>query len=352
MTSFNLPKHHAMNRYFREQAANMEVLIENTSEEKLASWRERYNHKKLRPDEIQSLADEHEAVLTAAKSFSLSRGHTKGSKAMPSREKHTLVGYFMEPVRFGHGWPNEEHKSYTEEGLYLRLNKAEFSPKKVIVGIGAGGMALTKHMLERVYERTEVDHEEFADLLHGHMDEAFKALALAEAANFWIERPNARVTAIPYAEGLLIVNTRVLFGKISDGDFGFRMEFPRLKLTDPYINDHFLLPADPSFSKSGMRASQAYFGTTYVNLTTLNDAQLDYYYAFRGLLDDVGDGPVAALAYMTFAPQLPHEKSGSYSLHPQFEPKRRRIQGMLQEGWLKPNETPPFAMLLPFEPGG
>lgn len=341
-----------MNRYFREQAANMEVLIENTSEEKLAFWRERYSHKKLRPEEIRSLADEHEAVLGAAKSFSVSRGYTKGSKAMPSREKHTLVGYFMEPVRFGHGWPNEEHESYTEEGLYLRMNKAEFGPKKVIVGIGAGGMALTKHMLERVYERTEVDHNAFADLLHGHMDEMFKALALAEVANFWIERPKARVTAVPYAEGLLIVNTRVLFGKDSFGDFGFRMEFPRLKLTEPYINDHFLLPTESSTALSDMRPSQAYFGTTYFNLTTLNDAQMDYYYAFRGLLDDVGDEPAAALAYMTFAPQLPHEKWGSYSLQPQFELKQKRIQGMLQEGWLKPNETPPFAMMLPFQPGG
>lgn len=349
MQSFHLPSHHAINRYFREQDANIVDLFDRTDHAKMREWASRYRSKsRLSSEEMKEMADEHEANLVAANAFNILRTHRPPAKAFPQRETFTVEASFMEPIALGQGWIEAGKRPYTENAIYLRQMRVQFKPRKAFFGFSASGLILTQHLLSRVYERTEIGHEAFAKLLHDHIDELITGLALAETGRLWVSNGCDRVTAVPFADGLLLVNTRALFGNEDEGDFGFHMDIPSMRLQQPYINDLLRFDEDIIPRTSDFAGTLALCGTTYFNGQTLSDIQSDYYYAFRALREEVGEEAVTALVYFYFGPNLAHEKWGEFVLKPHLEKRRDRVFSLLSEGWMK-LDTPPIACILPFD---
>ena len=87
--------------------------------------------------------------------------------------------------------------------------------------------------------------------------------------------------AVPFAKGLLLINTRPLFGNEAEGDFGFHMEIPKFKLQQPYINDRFVIDRAVFNATADFSPTICLCGMTYLNLTTLSGAKSDYFYAFQ-----------------------------------------------------------------------
>jgi hypothetical protein len=255
----------------------------------------------------------------------------------------------MDPIGLGQGGVEPGRPPYLEQALYLRIIRADFRVKKATIGIGASGLVLTRHLLSRIYERTEVDHSQFASLIHDHIGELLTNLALAEAAGLWVVSGGSRVTAVPFAHGLLILNTRLLLGSLGEGELGFHAEIPTFRMQEPYINSNFLIDEASLGGKLHFTPTSALCGTTYINLTTLSDAQTDYFYAFEALKEEAGVEAAQALAYIYFCPNLAHEKWGAFFLKDHLQPRSDRALKLLEAGWLKTNGEYPLACILPFD---
>jgi hypothetical protein len=309
------------------------------------SWDEAYAKGRLSSQRIAELADELETVLHYSGAFAVHREHERGSKSLPHREKQSLIAYCMEPLTLGEGWFEDGAKHYAEQALFLRIIKATFGPKKAFLGVGACPLVLTQHMLERTYERTEVSHQAFAAHLHGQIDALVRAVALLDAGELWIADPQNWISAVPFANGLLILNKRLVFGRPEEGHLGFHLEVPRHRLQTPYINANLKVE---KLSTEDFAAFTPNCSLTYYNLATLSDVESDYYYAFQALREHFGEEDLASLALLLFSPNLAHENWGAFGLTDRCEQRRQRVSALLRSGWLKTEKKQPIACMLPF----
>ncbi|EDL48250.1 hypothetical protein [Erythrobacter sp. SD-21] len=345
---FQLPAHHAINRYFREQRENSDHLMDSLCEEPYRTWKAAYQKPRLSSDQVKQLGDSFDATLKASRAFEITRTAKKGTKGLPNREYERVTGFYMEPVTFGEGIHEEGLRPYVENALLLRVARAEFRRKRGFLGIGFSGIALTQHMLSRVYERTGVDHAELGSLINTHVADLMAKLGMAEALGLWTGNAGGRATAIPFANGLLLVNTRLLLGKIRDGDFGFYTRFPKPKSQAPFVNQSLLIDCDKKWREADLQPAITLCGMTYLNLSTLNRDQFDFYFQFEALKADVGQPALAALANHYFSPSLAHERVDTITFSDEQYPKRAKALALLQSGWLTADK-PSFAALLSFE---
>jgi hypothetical protein len=266
-----------------------------------------------------------------------------------------VSGFALEPVGLGQGWADSVANPYVENAALLRCNVADFRRKKGSFGSGISCVVLTQHLLERIYERTEVQRADLGPLIEGQMPDLLRALAVAEAASLWIEVMEegraCRVTAVPFSNGLLIANERYLFGGHEDGGFGFRCEIPSGRMQEPFVNNGRVLGElnGGRYFNGSERPIVIICGVTYMNVTTLNDAEADYYYSFKAALDGCEQGALDALAFLEFGPTLPHEHPPKFMPNAKDETKFERLRGLLTSGWLKPKLSRPLCLLLPYD---
>ena len=105
---FQLPAHHAINRYFREQRQNSDRLMDCLCEEPYRTWKAAYEKGKQSSEQVKKLGDSFEATLNSCRAFSVSKTSKKATKALPNRESQRVTGFYMEPVTFGEGIHEEE----------------------------------------------------------------------------------------------------------------------------------------------------------------------------------------------------------------------------------------------------
>lgn len=346
---FQLPSIYAVRRYVRERQESVRTLTKLISGEHVQGLRDHYSAGKMAAIKLETIANEHEAIFHAAGCFGVKRGHLRGSKAMPQRERHSVAGFFLTPIALGQGGAASGLKPYTENVLMLQVVQTYFAPKKAFIGIGASTLFLTQHTLERVYERTQIDHEQLTGLIHSEVESLLGNLSLADTANLWVLHGNNRLTAVPYANGLLILNTRIVFGNADEGEFGFRIEIPKGRLQTPYMNNGMRLDDLAESSSGDFTPAATVCSLTYLSLEMLGEAQSDYYYAFQALKDSISTDVISALAQVTFAPNMDHERWGGMDLSHEFDRLRARAQTLINKGWLKSDKIQPVGCILPFD---
>jgi hypothetical protein len=221
-----------------------------------------------------------------------------------------------------------------------------------MLGYGTGGLVLPQHLLERVYERTEVEPKHFGAHLHVEVQDLLHGLGLAESVGLWVEGKDDegvgyRMTAVPFSNGLIIVNTRILFGRPEDSEFGFRLSIPSGQFHDSFINAGRLLDSVPATeAHPALQSILVAAGVTYFNVMTLSDAQADYYHSFQVLKNEFGDHLLACLATQYYAPRFPHEPNYVAELTHRGAKSVDRLRAMLKSGWLKRPRSLPVCCLM------
>lgn len=319
-------------------------------------WVRAYKERTISSGGLEEMADEFLEYVQGAGAFALARTRVAPSKALPSREKQVASAYVLEPIGLGQGWWSEQSAPYVENAILLRTASAEFQRKKARLGIGIGGIVLTQHLLERVYERMEIGREELGPLIESEFHDLIRALTLADAASLWIERIEeggvCRVTGVPYSNGLMIVDQRFLFsGGMEGGELGFYVDLRKGEMQTPFVNPSKILSDLPGghYFNAGARPVIVLCGVTYLNMTTLDRDESDYFFGFQALIDEIGGETLDALAHLTLSPLPVHEKVPSYLLADRFLPKTAKLAALLNSGWLKAKLTQPMCVLLPYD---
>jgi hypothetical protein len=350
-----LPPKYEVRDYLKQRVAKMETLGTATTDTLLKGWRDAYRSHSVSTETMRRFGEEYLEYLRIAGGFALGNDYTPPSKALPSKERVTSTGFLLDPVGLGQGWWGENPNPYVENAALLRLGIARFRRKKASVGIGIGCIVLTQHLLERVYERMEIGRNALGSLIEDEFNDLLQALALAELGSLWIRRIEGdracRVTAVPYSNGLMILNERLLLGDIEGGEFGFRLEIPSGRYQTPFINPaRFTTDLGNGRYLDGiLRSATITCGVTYLNALTLDRDESDYFYGFKALMDDVGEQTLNILAYHAFAPLLPHQQTQRFEPPPEIEGKIRRLSSLLNAGWLKAELSQPLCYLLPFD---
>lgn len=351
-----LPAKYAVRDYLRKQGQKQEKLSSDMTDVLLNRFHGAYKKHRIDANALKSFADEYGGYLSQCGGFSLQTSYTPPTKVLPHRERATVSAYAVEPISLGQGWGGDKAKLYVENAALIRFHAAEFRRKKASLGQGYGGVVLTQHVMERVYERTEVDWTVLPALIERELNSLLQAIAVSEICNLWLDHVSEgvggyRFTAVPYSHGLMIANTRMVFGTFADGDFGFRVQIPSGKVETPFVNNDWILDdlTEGRLLRDDNRPVITICGVTYFNVVTLSDREADYYHSFRALMDEIGDELLNAFAYFRFAPTFAHQRHPVFDLNERFGPKIKRLTALLNEGWLKPNITNPLCLLLPFD---
>jgi hypothetical protein len=352
----SLPAKYAVRDYLKKQGQKQSRLSSDAMDVLLDRFVGAYAKRRIDGDMLRAFAEEYSGYLAEGGSFSLQTAYTPPSKVSPHREHSLVKGYAVEPISLGQGWRGPDSKVYAENAALIRCHVGEFRKKKASLGHGFGGVALTQHVMERVYERTEVDWTALPSLIESELTSLLQALAIADLCNLWLDHIDEvggyRFTAVPYSNGLMLANLRLLLGSYSEGDFGWRVQIPSGKIETPFLNNDWVIEELPDgrFLRDDNRPVSIICGVTYFNLMTLSDQEADYFHAYRALMDDIGDGLLDALSYFRFTPTLAHQRHPDLDLRRGgFGPKIDRLKSLLSEGWLKPKVTTPLCLLLPFD---
>jgi hypothetical protein len=353
--SVPLPARYAVRDYLRQQGQRMDALASDMTGVLLNRWRDIYLARGVTTETIKGLAQEYTAHMSDAGGFGFKGEHIPFKKVSPQRERVSVSSFMLEPIGLGQGWWGDGVAPYVENAALLRSARAQFGRKKAHVGVGMGCVALTQHLLERVYERDEVDKSQLGPLIEREVDDLLRALALAEVASLWIERLDegaaCRVTAVPFSNGLMVANERLLFGEYADGDFGFNIEIPTGRMHTPFVNDGKLIEdlGERRYLRGDARPIAVTCGVTYMNVLTLDQDESDYFYGLKALMEEVGFDSLSALAFFTYAPSLTHEHYPTFNLQERFQGKVARLRRLLNAGWLKAEAAHPICYLLPYD---
>lgn len=353
----NLPAKYAVRDYLRKQGQKAGKLSSDTTEILFSRFHDAYAKHRIDGEMLRAFAEDYRDYLGDAGGFSLRTSYTPPTRVSPHREHSAVKGYAVEPISLGQGWRGPGSKIYTENAALIRTHVGEFKKKKASLGTGFGGIALTQHVMERVYERTEVDWTALPSLIEDELTSLLRALAIAHIGDLWLEQISEgdggyRFTAVPYSNGLMLANLRLLFGSYDEGDFGWRVQIPSGRIETPFLNNDWVFQdlRDGRFLRGDNRPVMTICGVTYFNVTTLDQQEADYFHSYRALLEDIGDALLDALSYFTFTPTLPHERHPEFDLRKGgFGPKIDRLKALLNEGWLKPKVSSPLCLLLPFD---
>lgn len=152
------------------------------------------------------------------------------------------------------------------------------------------GLAVTRHALERIYEREKCSHEDFIDKLRADLTHADRTLSFARSANLFKHggrNDTHGVTLLPLGKGLMVVRNIVVAVE-STMNPCYRKEVGRR-----HVIRHRAF-VDPSWScqiedmqgrpVTGYRMS---LGVTYVSQEMLTDEQMAYASLFRREMERV-----------------------------------------------------------------
>lgn len=348
----DVPSRFIIRSYLRRQDANQRTLRNEVRDSLFDEWKEAYARGKLKDPTLEVLSSGFEEHLQKSGGFSVTRKAILPTRAAPFRHRHSVSAFLGAATTLGRNWWEAPEKASREPALMIDFCKMDFMPKKALFGLGFTGLVLTRHVLERIYERTEVSTEAFERLLHDHLGEFVRGVALAEAAGLWLtgERTFSRMTAVPYANGLMIVSNRILWGNVDDGEFGFRIAIPSGKMTSPFISRSTLIDSleEGRYLPPAAQAGVLTCGITYLDLTSLRGEQQDYYYAFQALADSVGPEYLNACVYCYAAPQLSQEQALGVELPENVSRRIERARLLLTE-WLEAREYDPMCIALAYE---
>lgn len=349
----DIPAKYSIRAYLREQSKLAEALVNLLCDDMPVRWLASRLDKFPKDNGIAELGGYFGDRVRELGAFSVHETHTVGTRNLPHRERYDVNGYFVEPITLGSLADQAMTEHFAEDAILLRTINCTFKSKKASNGLGFSGIALPSHVLERIYERTEISREAFPNLIVTELDDMLKGLAVAKECGIAVSQVDGSfpywITAIPFANGLLIVKMKFVMGGFKERGFGFRLEMPSGYFFEPYTSPNRMMTDFGGFHKDVENSALLDCAVTYFNVTTLSEAQSSYYYKFQQLKIEIGDNVLSTIARHIYEPRLPHEPHIILNLSGKPNRLAEELKIMIDGGWIKPKDEYPFSALLPFQ---
>lgn len=344
----DIPARFVIRDYLRAQRDSLGQFQSSTQEGMGQKWMTAYR-KPIRRARILELAGDFKDVCLKFGGFGFETRYEPPTRASPYREKGIVSGFFIKPMALGQNWLLSEAPSFTENAITVEFCKASFGSKRMSHGFGFTGIVLTQHVLERIYERTEVHRDHFENLIHSNLSEFIGGVSIAETVRLWNcnDDERTRVSAIPYSNGLMILRSRLLIAERDEGQLGFQVLLPSGRLVVPYIAPSIYVP-ELLNTTGKLQGALLTCGVTYLDLGMLRNEQQDYYYAFKALQSEMSEDFMKQAMAANFAPRAPHETSEMPTLDHGYQSKVDKL-GRLLKSFTKLETSDPVCCELPYD---
>lgn len=340
MATAVIPPRYAVRNYLRQQMKKMESLTAKDFFALRDRWATNYRGRPNDAAALSRMADEFVAFAKTVGGFGFEVEAPPTSKASPNRNRIRISCQLADPLSFRLGWDTDPSTAYAEPVILLRRFEAELRPKKAVISFSPNYVALTRHTLERIYERTEVEHDAFADLIHSGLNQLLDNFALSHAASLSVAHETSiaenHYRAIPYENGLLIMNSRIVFDPLDEGSLGFRLTIPDRKFTLPFINAMHRLELGELGRERGIMGISVSSSLTYIDIQNLGGARADYYYAFMDFAERLEPSDRQFLRQKILAPEPPHIPGRKFLFKDELQSRIARVDKLLRLGWLTP----------------
>ena len=210
--------------------------------------------------------------------------------------------------------PVDGSAPYDEDVVLVRRLDIEVSANKITYSMATAHLAITRHALERLYERGRCHQATFAQTVRDELLRTLSGLAIATAAEIGSVSPSKPAAyhhhAIPFGTGLMLFDGRLFTDWNSGGDHRMplaqhhHIKNGKSHFRRPYLSrfNSMTIP-HPEKPNDMVWASRVFTTRTYVDREDMTRTKTSYYKTFDTLLDRFDFQPLLQ-AY--FRPR-PHE---------------------------------------------
>ena len=282
--------------YFRDLRVKTRDLAGPVS----AEWFERACAATRRPmtqTTIRGMVDEHQQIIEDHGGFGFIESWTTvlGKPACHS------TGYLPVAARITNH-PADGGAPYDEDVVLIRRLDMEASSSKIAYSMATAHLAITRHALERLYERGRCHQDTFAKTVRDEVMRTLCGIAIAAAADIGHVRPSTPVDyhhhAVPFGSGLMLLDGR-LFADWNDPGAN-RMPLAQHNVIKagksvarrPLLSRFNAMVVDHPEAAGRVWASRVFTTRTYIDATDMTKAKTDYLRAFDRLLEEYDFEPL------------------------------------------------------------
>lgn len=190
---------------------------------------------------------------------------------------------YVQAERFLRTRDNGKSWEMANDAIVLRRSQAIVRPRKIDYCSVPAGMMLTRHTLERIYERKHLNNATFGDELKRMLSEVELRFSFALASNLFVggNANQARAeTMIPIDGGMIIFrNTHVVLENRGDPCYGARI-IPAGYLEKPVVSDSQFRGQTKLWGLEANTFIIAY-GATFISEDLMNNEQRAYVAEFE-----------------------------------------------------------------------
>lgn len=279
MAGSSVPAKYIINTYFRDIAAR-------------ALWFTEGKHPCQIAIKSKNPADGYEQGLVAAGNRVIRYDRRRARKFDKATEFDCL---YVQAERFLRTRDGGTNWVLANDAIVLRRSQAIVRANKIDYCSVPAGIMLTRHTLERIYERKHLNHETFGDELKSMLSEVEMRFSFALASDLFVGGHANQVqagTMIPVNDGLIIFkNTHVVLENRGDPCYGARI-MPSGHFNKPVISDSQFRGQTPLWGTDAQTFIIAY-GATFISDDLMNNEQRAYVVEFEREYGKIEESDIA-----------------------------------------------------------
>ena len=337
-------------RFFREQWKRKQTLRARIDEIWEQDWKGPSSYKgDLRH---KFVADYREALEAAgAVEFDIT-GDLQRTR-LNSAHTYTLSTYLLTPVSIGQRRDGESDDFYVEEMAMLMRAGARVSGKKASANHAPLCLLLSRHFLERGFERGAIETDMIAQL-KCDVVQLSRKLAFALATGLVktdFGEVGGQSAFVPYGDGLAMFASKILAGASHDENFGWKHDFVRGKHTRAYVKKDLVkqISKTKEARAEGKLFVQSWYAATFVSGAMLSKAQRRYVADFESVYGAVDVAEIDNCFDLWFNPDFvfrPDRQSG-FDLTPELAKAFELLEESLGHEALKVHGKHPIMYFVP-----
>jgi hypothetical protein len=252
----------------------------------------------MTPATIRGMVDDHERIVVDHGGF----GFIESWSTVLGRPACHSTGYVPIAARI-RNHPADGGKPYDEDVVLVRRLDLEASQAKIAYSMATAHLAITRHALERLYERARCRHDTFAETVRDELLRTLCGLAIAAAADIGHVTPGRPADyhhhAIPFGSGLMILDGRLFADWNRDGPQRIPLaqnhliKGGRSRARRPLLSRFNSMTVEhPEIRGESVWASRVFTTRTYVDRANMTRQKAEYHEGFSRLLDEYDFQPL------------------------------------------------------------
>ena len=264
-------------------------------------WLEREAPRTKRPLDraaIARVADDYIKMIERQICYSV----VKKSTSRLGKHAVRIVSYTGEAVTLDTYEGGDVDRDYCEDVIFVRRSELTVMQNRIEFHDSPAHFAINRHGLERLYARAKCTLETFDAVLGDAVMATIDCLSIAHATQL-ASGPQSAETAVPFGDGLVIVDARYMVDLFAEGHWtSARMiaKNGKIRMTEPYFNKY--LTSLDKIDGRAVTSSIVYVTRTYLGPAELSSNRTQYLALFQKLRSQI-DGERAREEFIAPGPR-------------------------------------------------